>query len=82
MTCLKLPVGLLGAMALGLLFAALAPGEASFLGAAVIAVAWCRWLDAHAETLPEEARDRPVPQELFRTSLAPVQGPVAIVEER
>jgi len=48
-------------MALGLLFAALAPGETSFLGAAVIAVVWCRWLDAHTETLPEEDRDRPVP---------------------
>src|SRR5262245_43341572 len=57
MTCLTLPIGLLAALALGLVIVALAPAEVSFLGAVAMAVAWCRWLDAHPETVVENAPD-------------------------
>src|SRR5262245_18533944 len=80
MTCLTLPIGLLVALAAGVLVVALAPAEASFLGAVVIAAAWCRWLDAHGQTVPENALDPPVPQQLFRTSLAATEARAAIVE--
>ena len=82
MTCLTPPIGLLGGMALGALAAAVAPAEVSFLGAIVLAVAWCRWLDAHPQTLPEDPADPQASQELLRNSLAAAQAGTPIVDER
>jgi hypothetical protein len=82
MTRLAFPIGLLVAVALSLAAVAKAPAGAAFAGAVALAVAWCRWLEAHPGIVPEDAAHRAVSQELFRNSLADAQAGTPIVEPR
>ena len=82
MTRHTIPIGLVVLLAFALLGVVVAPAAPAFAGAVVMAAAWCRWLDAHPETVVEKDPTGSFSQELFRNSLAAPQAGTPIVKQR